>query len=1069
MTSALPLLLSVTFFVSQSGSDENPGTRAKPVRTAARAVELARGILADEPKTVVFSNGIHFFDEHADVRHLRDITFKAESPRKAILSGAVKVAGWRPDPQDARFLEADFPFEPRQETLYTLSVNSKLADFSAYPQLGGQDKLRYLATQEDAAKKNHTVFTYDPYDLPSEEGYRDLDLASVYLFIPQEWASTTTYIATNDWKNNTFYLKSRTDMPIGRFNTGYQIMNTRFGLRAPGSWMFEATKRRIVYWPREGEKADALEAYVSKLPALFDVAGTEYVRFEGLVMEGCSSAFSADPYRAVPMQAVIGGKNPCHLAVDNCEIRNTAGCGIQVINPRHCLLNRSHIHHVGYICAHFYDGGAHNEIYGCEFDHSGQLKVGGSGLRLNSYNKVVGNKFHDIAGIGASMWSSDTLFASNEIYRTMTAMRDGGGVYGAQVNCVYEGNYCHDNGDWPGLYNDEGGRDCVYRGNVFENSWWPFHMHDCNNIVMTNNTFVNDGGMRYSFQGSAHCVFRDNLIKTKLPIDRDPYFESCDEWSNDVQLRGEDGSYGEKTRLTLSKEVQPPHAPAVARRIAAPLGIDIAKDRYKSGFVGEGLKGYAGVSRTREGHVAEGVPTVNTWMGFDDRNLYVLGLYEYSKLSSYFGSINFGTTWGVHDGVRLHFKDFTITVFFAPKASGAESGICGSVVCSDPSLTFTTNNCWIATGWWGQSRFGLVLPLEKLGVKGDPVGQEIPYNLEFYNGDHDEYKYFNQPRQIGWLGRFFGDDGLLSSTLVFKERVIDQTSFVNVKERLADGSCWFPAPIWPEGGMVQAGPATCERPGDGYKSPLGFDSHNVELIGYVLAGAPKLQGFAMLPFSMKRDPSGEGRFTRRMDDSSEKASCFRYWVKTENWDLGTESTASANCAYLRFTYDRGGPVRVQLDAQDVAMAHWMKGRKAVEVTAADSSVEDGVFSGFVKAKVNGREEALYARIQFEPKPVAVRELPDNGRKGRRYILEFHLLPLVGNIQVKAAISDRSEADAAARFAADGEAIDFSARSAACRDAWAAFLSSVPAELKDDDLGKFLTGRYRERVRKNIGN
>ena len=50
----------------------------------------------------------------------------------------------------------------------------------------------------------------------------------------------------------------------------------------------------------------------------------------------------------------------------------------------------------------------------------------------------------------------------------------------------------------------------------------------------------------------------------------------------------------------------------------------------------------------------------------------------------------------------------------------------------------------------------------------------------------------------------------------------------------------------------------------------------------------------------------------------------RFWVKTENWDLGTEATASENCGYLRFEYGRGGPFRVQLDAQDVAPAWWLK-------------------------------------------------------------------------------------------------------------------------------------------------
>ena len=41
-----------------------------------------------------------------------EVTIRAEHPGKAILTGAVSVKGWTRDPKDARFLAADFPFEP---------------------------------------------------------------------------------------------------------------------------------------------------------------------------------------------------------------------------------------------------------------------------------------------------------------------------------------------------------------------------------------------------------------------------------------------------------------------------------------------------------------------------------------------------------------------------------------------------------------------------------------------------------------------------------------------------------------------------------------------------------------------------------------------------------------------------------------------------------------------------------------------------------------------------------------------------------------------------------------------
>lgn len=1065
------VLAATTFHVAPNGDDARSGRSPKEaVKTLARALDLARGVLADGEKVILLADGTYFLETPVVMGEGdRDITFRALHRGKAVISGAVKVTGWRKDPKDARFLVADFPFEPQQETLYTLTLNGRLCDFSAYPQLGGAEKLRYPATNDDVRKNNRRVFEYDPEDLPNGGDYRDLDISSAYVFIPQEWASTTTYIATNDWRNNTFYLKKPTDMPIGRFNTGYQIMNTRFGLKAPGTWMFSVRDRQIVCWPHEGVTAANAVGCVSKAEALFDISKTRHVKFEGLVLEGCAARFNAGVYQKGFLPAAIGGYGPAFTEVTDCEIRDVAGNGFEVVKGDDCTFRRTHVHHVGSTGVQFADGGVRTTIVDCEVNDTGLLRVGGMGFGVYSYATIQRSRIHDIGGVGISMWSMYSLVESNEIYRTMTAMRDGGGVYGAQVYSVFRDNWCHDNGDWPGLYNDEGGRDTLYVGNRFEDSWWPFHMHDCRRITVVSNVFSNAGGMRYSFQGSTRCVFRDNLIRTELPIDRDPYVVATDVWDNRVQLKGKDGAYGEERRLVLRNEPLPPRAGTAAWRVAAPLRVE--GSGAKAAFAGGPITGpWISVGRSREGYPSSGVPGAWCRMGFDGENLYVMGRYEYNKLGPYDGELNYGLAWGVHDALRFHLGQLKLTVFFLPpKEAGRNGGVCGRIVSSDPSLAFSSNNCYIVTGSWRQSSYGFVVPLRALGLAGDPVGRSIPFNFEFYNADHDEWRYFEKPDEVGLFGRLFGRDEMLSSTLEFSEVKVDPTGLVDVRERFADGTCAFPGAIWPEGGVVQAGPATCERRGEGYKQPLTYDNHNAELIGYILSGRPRLQGFAMLPFSMKKDPSGEGRFTKRMDDSSMSVRPDRFWVKTENWDLGTEATASENCGYLRFEYGRGGPFRVQLDAQDVAPAWWLKDRaKAkVEVTAAESSVKDGVFEGFVTAKVNGREEKVFAKMQFEPKPVAVRELKANGRKGRRYILEFLLMPQTGNVQVKAALSPTSAADAAARFAADGEAIDFAARNAACKEAWRAFLAAHPTDLKGAEQRAHYTRLYRDRVRANL--
>ena len=1055
------VLAATTVYVSPKGSDSNDGSKQKPVLSAARAVEIVRGVAVDETKTIVFMDGVHYFtNEVRLVAADRDYVFRAEHKGKSRLTGSVKVTGWRTDPADPRFLVADFPFEPTKAAKYAFVANGKLADFAAYPELSGHRTLRYMATQEDVPKNNRTVLEYDPLDLPNGMDFRDIDLKSAFVIIPQEWASTSSYIATNDWEHNVFHLAVKSDMPLGRFNTGYKIVNTRHGMREPGTWMFEATAGRIIYWPRQDETAEKLDAYISRSPSLFAMSGSSGVVFQGLVMDGCAAPPGGGLYAKECLRALVGGRGVVRCSIVDCDLGNTAGSCMTFVKSHYNRLERSRFHHAGSSCASFADGGEGNWVVGCEFDHSGLLGSG-HGVGVYSHSHVIGNYVHDIEGAGICAWSGDSEFVSNRIVRTMLVRRDGGGVYGAMVRTIFKDNYCSQSGNWPGLYNDEGGRDTVYTGNVFEGDWWPFHMHDCYNITVTNNTFIHDGGMRLSFQGSTHCKFKDNLIKTALPFKSDPYVDCTDVWSSRVQLKRKDGSYSEPETVTFTKKVLPPQSPAVAVRVTAPLAVE------KGAFAGGTFRSRSiSAARSREGIATPGVPGTSVRFGFDATNLYVSGTYEYNKLAPYFGVRNFGQVWGVHDAVRFHFDGFNVTVYFS-YAKKKGDPLCASVVSSDGSLLFTTNNAFAGTGWWGRSTFGFSMPLSRLGIKGDPSGKEVPFNLEFYNADHDEYKYFSQPDRPGLVAGLFGADGMLSAKLAFREHTVDVSGLVDILEREEDGSSPFPGPIWPDGGVVQSAPAACERPGEGYKDPLHYDSHCRELIGYILAGDARLQAFPMLPFSMQSDPPSEGRFTRRMEDSSRSATTGRFLVRTENWDLGTESTASKNCAYLRFSYPRGGAVRVLLDAQDAAPAHWLKDSRQAKVVAADSSIVDGVFEGSVTAEVDGKKETIWAKIAFAPKPVAVRELAANGRPGKRYVLEFHLPVTVGDIQAKAAISGSSAAEAAERFAADGDKIDFAARAAACRAAWTKFLGTRRFDASGKELRRHYTSLYRERALSNL--
>ena len=123
-----------------------------------------------------------------------------------------------------------------------------------------------------------------------------------------------------------------------------------------------------------------------------------------------------------------------------------------------------------------------------------------------------------------------------------------------------------------------------------------------------------------------------------------------------------------------------------------------------------------------------------------------------------------------------------------------------------------------------------------------------------------------------------------------------------------------------------------------------------------------------------------------------------------------------------------------------------------------------VFEGHNHVKgLDGKERDVYAKIAFGLKPVAVRELKPNGKKGKRLILDFMIKPRQ-KIFVKAAVSSKSLEDARAKFAADDAAKGFSDWSAAAKADWKAFFEAIPHEGTDAEHKTFYTDRYFEETK-----
>lgn len=410
-------LSSADFWVSPTGSDANPGTQEKPLASLVTAQRKARELrrtarIAPEGGTrILLADGIHFLSH--PLQFVPEDSGTAASPAiieaapgaKPQISGGLLLTHWRrpasvvpglPKEAQGEVLECDAPvlggrlLAPRQ--LWT----------------NGLKATRAKTPKGDLLNR---ILSWDPQNketsIQSSELLGCREPGRVEMIIHQQWAIAFLRVKALRAEGDRTMVKfeepeSRLEfehpypapvMSAERGNAPYFLANAVEFLDEPGEWFQEMPSGRILYWPRKGENAENLKAYVPVLENLVRAAGTldrpiSHLYFKGIAFSHATwqrpSLFGHVPLQAgMPLldSYKIRDYGTAYKAnLDNLDWIGRPSASVLVANARFIRFDDCRFEQTGSAGLDIDSGATDILVQGCVFND-----IGGNGLQVGKF------------------------------------------------------------------------------------------------------------------------------------------------------------------------------------------------------------------------------------------------------------------------------------------------------------------------------------------------------------------------------------------------------------------------------------------------------------------------------------------------------------------------------------------------------------------------------------------------------------------------------------------------------------------------------------------------------------
>ena len=521
---------SAVFFVAANGSDSwsgrlpktNSGGTDGPFATLQAARDAARNLGREQQRKIIVQAGGYFLDKTL-VLNDKDAGLAIESAPGAevCLYGGRQIAGWKKDGE--KLYSADLPgVKDGKWDFRVLIVNGRYCPRARLPEKGAFQHLSsfdvpWMTTTGGGWKRKPTheeltTLKYRPEDLGDR-----LDVNNAEITVYHMWDESLIGVASNDTESHTLTFKTPSGHPPGAFGVKkYVVWNVREGMTQPGQWHLDRTVGKVIYWPLPTEDMSKAEAFAPVIESIIKIQGTSDITIRGLTFSVTTTPLEAGGFGAGRFDGAISVSSAENCRLIDLEILNVGGQGIKASGKR-VHIERCHVHHTGACgirCSGTEVAVTDNHIHDVGLMYPSALALEGGGKdSLYSHNEI-----HDAPYTAINCGGQNNRIEHNLIYRVMTELHDGGGIYCFAGNgLVLAGNFIRDIVDTGGYgssayYLDERSQKCLVEGNLSIGIVRPSHNHMADNNTIRNNVFISSEDAHMTFPRSSGYTFEKNII-----------------------------------------------------------------------------------------------------------------------------------------------------------------------------------------------------------------------------------------------------------------------------------------------------------------------------------------------------------------------------------------------------------------------------------------------------------------------------------------------------------------------------------------------------------------------------